>query len=578
MINFCQTLVGIIAMTFKNKRGKIFTHLFLYTGIGSFMLVGCTSLPISWPFQTSKPSKPLQATSLTIGILSSRGYYEGLSRYLKSEFGDKVEIIIDGGDEFSYEEARKRMIKQKWDISFTLSPMLSIAAKNNGYVHAARMYPNYDPYYQPVLFTKSDSPINSINDLKEIHTIALGDFNSVSSFYVASYDLYGKTLNVNLGNKSRKIKELVKSGQVDLGAAADSSVKDDKSFKIIHVSKNVPGSGVFLSPKLSKSDRKTITEVLLNAPKNIRDDANYGKGNDYDYSNLIKISERTNTILKCSDFTKNPVKFYCGSTSSEKSKEEANSGFNVVGKINGWTKKGDTETFKLVGENNQIYEVVIPSPIFDKIPDAPNPIALQGKTVKIINVQPQKRREIVELNITEASQFTVLQYNQSNMSPPSNIAYEVKKIEDGDTIIVSDSSSKQTKIRFACIDTPETSHLFIDNLSLDVKYKNQFTWGDKAKDRLQSLLKIGSQVTLNIVDTDQYGRKVAEVRRSDNTFVQEILVQEGLAMLYRKYLHNCKSTPLLKKAESKAKENRLNIWGDPQFMPPWDWRSNFRRG
>ncbi|MGJ0607939.1 PhnD/SsuA/transferrin family substrate-binding protein [Cylindrospermopsis raciborskii] len=518
----------------------------------------------------------LQTTTLTIGILSSSDYYKGLTDYLKREFGDKVQIIIDGGDDLSYEEARKRMINREWDISFTLSPTLSIAAKNNGYTHAGRMFPKNDPYYQAVLFTKADSPIKSINDLKETHTIALGDFNSVSSFYAASYDLYGKTLNVNMGHKSRKIKELVKSGEVDLGAAADSTVKDEKDLRIIHVSKDIPGSGVFLSPRLSKSDQEIITKALLNAPEKIRKDANYGQGQDYDYSNLIKISERANEILKCSDFTKNPVNFYCSSKPIENTVKPPESDSSIVGKINGWTKRGDTETFKLVGENNQIYEVVIPSPIFNKILDAPNPIALQGKTVKIIDVKPQKVGEINQINIAEPSQFIVGQNSQSNKKVSGEIAYTVKEIEDGDTITVTDQSSKEMKIRFACIDTPEISHSFTDSLSSDSRYKNQFSWGNKAKEKLQSLLKVGNQVKLKIVDTDRYGRKVAEVRLPDNTFIQESLLKDGLAMVYHKYLYNCTSASIVEKAELEAKQKLLNIWSDSEFMAPWSWRSAFR--
>jgi len=554
-------------MIFKNKGYKSFTHLLFSTTLLFFGLLGCSS---------NQPKSKPEFTTLTIGILSSSDYYKGLTDYLKREFGNKVQIIIDGGDELSYEEARKRMINREWDISFTLSPMLSIAAKNNGYTHTGRMFPKNDPYYQAVLFTKADSPIKSISDLNETHTIALGDFNSVSSFYVASYDLYGKTLNVNMGHKSRKIKELVKSGQADLGAAADSAVKDEKDLRIIHVSKDIPGSGVFLSPRLSKSDQEIITKALLNAPEKIREDANYGQGQDYDYSNLIKISERANEILKCSDFTKNPVNFYCASKPIENTIKPPESDSSIVGKINGWTKRGDTETFKLVGENNQIYEVVIPSPIFNKILDAPNPIALQGKTVKIIDVKPQKVGEINQINIAEPSQFIVGQNSQSNKKVSGEIAYTVKEIEDGDTITVTDQSSKEMKIRFACIDTPEISHSFTDSLSFDSRYKNQFSWGNKAKEKLQSLLKVGNQVKLKIVDTDRYGRKVAEVRLPDNTFIQESLLKDGLAMVYHKYLYNCTSASIVEKAESEAKGKRLNIWSDSEFMPPWSWRSAFR--
>ncbi|QOV24723.1 PhnD/SsuA/transferrin family substrate-binding protein [Anabaenopsis elenkinii CCIBt3563] len=355
-------------------------------------------------------SKELKAKKLTLGILSPPEYYQELSNYLKEELKNKVEIIIDGSGATSYEEARKKMISKEWDIAFTMSPILSVAAKNNNYHFAVRMFPDKPAYYQAVLFTKADSPIESIYDLKSTHTIAMGDFNSASSFYVASYDLYGKTLNVNMGHRASKIKDLVKTGQADLGAAAYTTAGNDQDLKIIHVSKQIPGGNVYLSPNLSQSDRQIITNLLLNAPDEIKKDANYGPGEEHDYSELIKISARTEEILKCSDFTNNPVKFYCvdkPAETSSKPKPQSKS-LEISGRINGWTKKGANHSFKLAGDDNKIYEVIIPEPIFNQIPDAPNPIALQSQSVKIIGVIPEQEGNINRLKITSPSQFVVI--------------------------------------------------------------------------------------------------------------------------------------------------------------------------
>ncbi|MFB2739089.1 PhnD/SsuA/transferrin family substrate-binding protein [Umezakia ovalisporum] len=359
-------------------------------------------------FLIGNKNKGLEAKKLTLGILSPPEYYQGLSDYLKEELNDKVEIIIDGNKATSYEEARKKMISKEWDIAFTMSPILSVAAKNNNYHFAVRMFPDLPAYYQAVLFTKADSPIESIYDLKSTHTIAMGDFNSASSFYVASYDLYGKTLNVNMGNRSSDIAKLVKTGQVDLGAAAYSRVEDDKNLKVIHVSKQIPSGNVYLSPNLSKSDRQIITNLLLNAPDEIKKDANYGPGEEHDYSELIKISARTEEILKCSDFTNNPVKFYCVDKPAETPSKPQSKSSEISGKINGWTKRGTNHSFKLAGDDNKIYEVIIPEPIFNQIPDAPSPIALQRQSIKIIGVIPEQEGNI--LKITSPSQFVVMKY------------------------------------------------------------------------------------------------------------------------------------------------------------------------
>ena len=566
----------------NSQTSQHFLKFFVLVGILGLFSCSPTEPPKPTPSPTSSiptsPKSQIQATTLTIGILSSPKYYQGLADYLKQQFGNKVQIIIDGDEKLSYEEARQRMIHKEWDISFPQSPMLSIAAKNNGYFYAARMFPNSPPYYQATIFTKANSPIKSISDLKSTHTIAMGDFNSASSFYMASYDLYGKTLKVNMGHKSSKIRELVKTGKADIGAAAYIAVKDDKNLRIIHLSKQIPGGNVYLSPNLSESDRQTINKVLLNAPADIRKDANYGVGEEADYSQLIKISERTEQVLNCAK-AKFPgtnfvgsVDFYCPN-----GKPKSPGKPEILGKINGWTKKGKVESFKLLGDKNLIYEVIIPNNIFNQITDAPNPIALQNKNVKIINVKPQKQGGINQLKITAPNQFIVLKNEQSNNVPKSsNLTYQVKKIDDGDTIAVTDTSNSEIRIRFACIDTAETPKSNADKNTNNPADKNQFLWGNKAKKRLESIIKVGDPVKLNIVDTDRYGRKIAEVRLPDGTFIQQILVKEGLAMVYRQYLKNCASASIVEQAEAKAKQKRLNIWRDSQFTAPWDWRSTKR--
>jgi ABC-type phosphate/phosphonate transport system substrate-binding protein len=348
----------------------------------------------------------IQASSLTIGVLWKPSEYQKLTTYLRShsQIGNKVQIVIDGDESLSYEEARTRMINKEWDIAFTLSPILSIAAKNNDYHYAATMFPNYPPYYQATLFTKSNSSIKSVSNLKPTNTIAMGDFNSASSFYVAAYDLFGKTLRVDMGHKSSKIKELVKTGKADIGAAAYEAVKDDKDLKIIHLSRKIPGAGVYLSPKLSGSDREIIKKVLLDAPPEIKKQANYGSAKEPDYSQLIKISYKAEDVLRCANFQKNPVNFYCPSSTSPTGDIS-----EILGQINGWTKVNDeTESFKLSGKDNKAYEIIIPRKILDQVPGASNAISLQGKQVKIINVIPQKQGGIFKLRIAQPNQLIVL--------------------------------------------------------------------------------------------------------------------------------------------------------------------------
>ena len=154
--------------------------------------------------------------------------------------------------------------------------------------------------------------------------------------------------------------------------------------------------------------------------------------------------------------------------------------------------------------------------------------------------------------------------------PPT---YAVKRISDGDTITVTDNSGKDIKVRFACTDAPEVAHTNAEKQSKKAVDKNQFKWGLLAQQRLQELVKQGSdRVKLTVTDTDRYGRSISEVRLPDGTFVQEILLREGLTIVYQEYLKNCPSAAIVQQAEAEAKKARRGVWRDSKFVEPWDYR------
>ncbi|MEG4571349.1 thermonuclease family protein [Microcoleus sp. N3A4] len=156
---------------------------------------------------------------------------------------------------------------------------------------------------------------------------------------------------------------------------------------------------------------------------------------------------------------------------------------------------------------------------------------------------------------------------------PNN--YPVKRVSDGDTLVASDSAGKDIKVRFACVDAPEVAHTNAEKNSKAAAQKNQFKWGNLAHQRMQQLVKEGGdRVVLTVTDTDRYGRKVSEVRLPNGTFAQEVLIREGLAMVYRPYLKNCPSASILEQAEAEAKKNRRGVWGDSKFVPAWNFRNS----
>lgn len=153
----------------------------------------------------------------------------------------------------------------------------------------------------------------------------------------------------------------------------------------------------------------------------------------------------------------------------------------------------------------------------------------------------------------------------------------MKRVSDGDTLTVTDSFGVDIKVRFACVDAPEVPHTKKERDSYRSFDRDQFKWGRLASNRLNELIgQANNNVTLNITDSDNYGRKIAEVRLPDGTLVQEVLAREGLAMVYRQYMKNCPSATKVEQSEEQARKEQAGIWRDPKFTPPWEYRRRSR--
>lgn len=134
--------------------------------------------------------------------------------------------------------------------------------------------------------------------------------------------------------------------------------------------------------------------------------------------------------------------------------------------------------------------------------------------------------------------------------------YTVKRISDGDTIVVI-HSGVESRVRFACIDAPEIPHSEEDRNSQNPGDVNQFYWGRQAKKYLQTLIKPGDSIYLTISPkSDRYGRTVAEVRTTSGVFIQQSLIQHALAIPY--YLDNCPSSRAIANAATNVKVEFAN--------------------
>jgi serine/threonine protein kinase/ABC-type phosphate/phosphonate transport system substrate-binding protein len=294
--------------------------------IGS--LVGLVILGIgikSWDYLT-KPK--ISNSTIVVGILTNPSDYRELGDYLRKELvpanyfdylqGKQVGIVIEGDKSLSYQEVKKRLADKKWDIAFARSPMISRFAQKQGYSYLAGMFPG-SASYQSGIFVKANSPIRSINDIKPTTIVALGDFNSASSFYMPAYNLYGKTFLAKIAHGDSPM-SMVAQGKAEVGATAigDKIKSNNSAFRIIHTSRAIPGSGVYLSPQLAP-EHQQIQRVLLAAPKSIRSlkKANYDDVPEANYTEFDKITERVDSIIECVDFDKNPVNLFCDKSANQ---------------------------------------------------------------------------------------------------------------------------------------------------------------------------------------------------------------------------------------------------------------------
>jgi endonuclease YncB( thermonuclease family)/DNA/RNA endonuclease YhcR with UshA esterase domain len=140
--------------------------------------------------------------------------------------------------------------------------------------------------------------------------------------------------------------------------------------------------------------------------------------------------------------------------------------------------------------------------------------------------------------------------------------YRVKRVIDGDTIVLEDISS--TNVRYLGIDSPEVQSLDGpgDPLSEEARRINKNLVGGK-KVRLE----------FDKERYDPYGRTLAYVF-ADGIFVNEQILRSGLAKALI-IKPNDRYAERLRKAEKEAKDHRRGIWEDLSSLEPPEGNSNF---
>lgn len=129
-------------------------------------------------------------------------------------------------------------------------------------------------------------------------------------------------------------------------------------------------------------------------------------------------------------------------------------------------------------------------------------------------------------------------------------------VSDGDTLTCLTPAKKSLKVRLAQIDAPESRQSF----------------GTASKENLSRLV-FGKDVTLNIQETDRYGRHVAEVF-SGSLNANKEQVKNGFAWAYREYLKDQSYIAL----ENEARQAKRGLWREANPIKPSDFRKGVKNG
>lgn len=138
--------------------------------------------------------------------------------------------------------------------------------------------------------------------------------------------------------------------------------------------------------------------------------------------------------------------------------------------------------------------------------------------------------------------------NETGLQGP----FEVKRVVDGDTVIVVKNST-EVKVRLLGINAPESVH---------EDEKKNTEEGRQASEWLKELLS-SKRVYLEYDQEaqDKFGRDLAYLYLEDQTtMVNEMMVSQGLAKVV-KIKPNVKYFEKLKAVEKNAKQNKKGFWG-----------------
>ncbi|QEM66937.1 thermonuclease family protein [Geobacter sp. FeAm09] len=146
----------------------------------------------------------------------------------------------------------------------------------------------------------------------------------------------------------------------------------------------------------------------------------------------------------------------------------------------------------------------------------------------------------------------------------------VRAVYDGDTVLVATRDDSRLKVRLYGIDAPETTKPDSPGQP----------FGEISRRTLMYKI-MGRQVSVEVMDVDQYHRTVAVIRHAGRD-VNRDMVAEGMAWAYRQYLQGPYASEYIG-VEELARARHKGLWRDANPQPPWEFRhaqegSGKRRG
>jgi len=158
---------------------------------------------------------------------------------------------------------------------------------------------------------------------------------------------------------------------------------------------------------------------------------------------------------------------------------------------------------------------------------------------------PKASRETLSI---PQSQSATIQIPNGEPDPDAAALPEYEVIEnsiyDGDTLRVRSPKGEVFKIRSACVDAPELKQ----------------PWGEESRNYLRSMInEAGGKVKVKVINTDRYGRSVAELWTKSG-LLQSRMAAAEMAFAYDRYSKDCPNWDAVKSSEKAASELKVGVW------------------